>query len=47
MIYDFELAWDTDELKKILRVITQSGWTLVSVTQDEGLYTVFFGRPRG
>ena len=47
MIYDFELAEDIDELQKIISSINHAGWQLVAVTQDEGLYTVFFGRPRG
>lgn len=44
--YDFHLAEDLDDLGRVLYTINESGYHLVSVSQDRlGMYTVFFGRP--
>ena len=43
--YDFHFAEDTDDLGRVLRTINESGYHLISVTQEaSGMYTVFFGR---
>lgn len=45
MICDFDLAEDTEELQNILSSINSNNWQLIAVTQDKGMYTVFFRRP--
>ncbi len=43
-IYDFELAEDCRELSVVLSNINAYGHRIVSVTQDDGMYTVIFER---
>lgn len=45
VLYDFELCVGVDELKETIGVINDRGYDLVSVTQYEEVFTVFFRRP--
>lgn len=44
-VTDFQLCVDIVELQRTLTSIDQNGFLLISVTQDAGVYTVFFRRP--
>jgi len=44
-IYDYQLCADDRELQETLKEINQSGYVLISVTQNDWTYTVFFWRP--
>ena len=44
-IYDFEICDGFYQLKALIATINEKGYTLVSVTQQEHVYTVFFRRP--
>lgn len=46
-LYDYALCEDFRELEKSLQAINESGYQLVSVTQNGWMYTVFFRRPAG
>lgn len=46
-LYDIEICVGVDELKRTLRIINDAGWKIVAMTQDDGVYTVLFWRPRG
>lgn len=43
--YDFERCDGNEALKTVISIINHSGYELVSVTQHEHIYTVFFRRP--
>lgn len=45
IVTDFEFCRSLDELRGLLRRIDTNGYALVSVTQTEDVYTVFFRRP--
>ena len=44
-IYDFSICDGVDALKTVISIINAAGYELVSVTQHEHTYTVFFRRP--
>lgn len=44
-VYDIEICVGVEELKRALRIINASGWTIVSMTQNEEIYTILFQRP--
>ena len=44
-IYDFIHCVGADALRNTICTINRSGYELVSVTQHEHTYTVFFRRP--
>ena len=43
-LYDFVHCDGDADLKDVIAIINRSGYTLVSVTQQEHTYTVFFQR---
>ena len=43
-VCDFQVCIGVDELKQTLRTINDSRWAVISVTQFEEEYTVFFVR---
>lgn len=45
MIYDFTICDGVDALKAVISIVNASSYELVSVTQHERTYTVFFRRP--
>lgn len=44
-VYDYEMCDGEGELRQIIEHINTHGYTLISVTQHEHTYTVFFRRP--
>ena len=44
-IYDIENCVGVEELKRTIHIINSSGWSIVSMTQFEEVYTVLFRRP--
>lgn len=44
-IYDIEICVGVEELKRTIRIINGCGWSIVSMTQFEEVYTVLFRRP--
>lgn len=44
-LYDIEICVGVEELKKALRIINSCGWPIVTMTQNEEVYTVLFRRP--
>lgn len=44
-VYDIEICVGVEELKRTIRIINSSGWPIVSMTQNEEVYTVLFRRP--
>ena len=44
-LYDFEVCDGEAELRQIIEHINTHDYTLISVTQHEHTYTVFFRRP--
>lgn len=46
-LYDYALCEGFRELEKMLQIINESGYQLVSVTETNWTYTVFFRRPAG
>ena len=43
-LYDFVRCVGDDELEQLIQTINENGYDLVSVTQKEDTYTVFFRR---
>ena len=46
-LYDIEICVGVEELKRTIRFINAAQWGIVSMTQDDGIYTVLFRRPCG
>lgn len=44
-IYDIEICVGVEELKRAIRLLNSSGWPIVSMTQNEEVYTILFRRP--
>lgn len=44
-IYDIEICVGVEELKRAILILNSSGWPIVSMTQNEEVYTVLFRRP--
>ncbi len=44
-VYDFSICDGVDALKTVISIINAGRYELVSVTQHEHTYTVFFRRP--
>lgn len=44
-LYDLERCVGLDELKLTIHSINRCGWTIVSMTQYEDVYTILFRRP--
>ena len=44
-LYDYALCEGFRELEKMLQIINESGYQLVSVTQNVWMYAVFVRRP--
>lgn len=44
-LYDYKRCDGETALQEVLHIINTSGYTVVSVTQYEHTYTVFFRRP--
>ncbi len=44
-LYDYQRCNGETALQEVFRIINTSGYILVSVTQYEHTYTVFFRRP--
>ncbi len=43
-LYDFEICFGEDALKRVIAKINYNGYELAAVTQDGDKYTVFFRR---
>jgi hypothetical protein len=43
-LYDFVRCVGDDELEQLIQTINENGYDLVSVTQKNDIYTVFFRR---
>lgn len=46
-IYDFAYCVGIDELKKVIHLINESRWKIISMTQHQEEYTILFRRPAG
>lgn len=44
-VYDIEICVGVEELKRSLHIINNCGWPIVSMTQNEEVYTILFKRP--
>ena len=44
-IYDIEICVGVEELKRAIRILNSSGWPIVTMTQNEEVYTILFRRP--
>lgn len=44
-VYDIEICVGVEELKRTLHIINNCGWPIVSMTQNEEVYTILFRRP--
>lgn len=44
-LYGYMLAESIEKLSQSLNQLNDSGFELISVTQDGGVYTLFYGRP--
>ena len=44
-IYDIEICVGVEALKRTIHVLNSSGWPIVTMTQNEEVYTVLFRRP--
>ena len=44
-IYDIEICVGVEALQRVIRILNSSGWPIVTMTQNEEVYTVLFRRP--
>lgn len=44
-IYDIEICVGVEELKRAICLINSVGWKIISMTQNEEVYTLLFRRP--
>ena len=44
-IYDIEICVGVEALKRSLHILNSSGWPIVTMTQNEEVYTILFRRP--
>ena len=44
-LYEIEICVGVEELRKAIRILNSSGWPIVTMTQNEEVYTILYRRP--
>lgn len=44
-LYEIEICVGVEELRRAIRILNSSGWPIVTMTQNEEVYTILYRRP--